>query len=251
MQSTTLRQQGQIDEGPDDGVALSSGVCDGRLDRRQFDMAATAIERFEDYLCHATQGTDVDRTRKGQLREDEYDPDGRHKRPSTTRHHRTNSRYHASSNKAQSVARARNPLVPTLTLNINHPIAPHGTSKQHQSVAWNNSSINNYSAPLPENPTPGLQLPAWRRPARSTATPSHHEVTTQTDSLLGSATILYEPVCEQGLEEENHYADQDPNEGFQRHGVAGKADEEGDGEYDQRYFDETGRWVEEGVEARY
>ena len=48
-------------------------VGNGQLDWRQFDMVAKAIEKFEDYLHSATNGTDGDRARKTFIREDEYD----------------------------------------------------------------------------------------------------------------------------------------------------------------------------------
>ncbi|KAI1116627.1 hypothetical protein F5Y14DRAFT_448786 [Nemania sp. NC0429] len=43
------------------------------LDWYQFDMVAKAVEKFENYLYHATDGTDGDRARKAAIRNDKYD----------------------------------------------------------------------------------------------------------------------------------------------------------------------------------
>ncbi|KAL2161688.1 hypothetical protein VTH06DRAFT_8250 [Thermothelomyces fergusii] len=62
------------DDEIDEGVAPSPRKDGGRLDFRQFDMVAQTIESFEDYLTSATSGTDADRARVGQIRDDNYDP---------------------------------------------------------------------------------------------------------------------------------------------------------------------------------
>jgi hypothetical protein len=67
--NNTVTDQGEntVDKGTPRRVAGN-----GRLDRRQFEMVAEAMEKFEDYLYSATNGTDSDRARKEFIREDDY-----------------------------------------------------------------------------------------------------------------------------------------------------------------------------------
>ncbi|KAI0556213.1 hypothetical protein F4679DRAFT_591076 [Xylaria curta] len=69
MSSTVLCQG----EEADDGLTPRQLPGTGLLNWRQFDMVAKAVEKFENYLYNATNGTDGDRARKAAIREDEYD----------------------------------------------------------------------------------------------------------------------------------------------------------------------------------
>jgi hypothetical protein len=79
MRSTLVAQEGERSKG-----ILHLGAGDGRLDWRQFDMVAAAIEKFEDYLQCATNGTDGDRARTAFIRADEWDHRNSPQKPAYT-----------------------------------------------------------------------------------------------------------------------------------------------------------------------
>ncbi|KAL4739363.1 hypothetical protein BDV11DRAFT_215286 [Aspergillus similis] len=243
MQSTALGEQDEIDEGADDGVTPYSRVGENRLDWRQFDMVAKAIERFEDYLYHATQGTDVDRARKGQLREDEYDPQ---QTPQTPAYNPLPSYQQRPPRQQQQQAPARRlgqkTTGPKPGAQYQPPYRPPGV-EQETPVRRSEQQQQQQPQQRPHPRKPNTRAPPPR------VAPSSSQYSNSQASRSNNTNR--QPPKKRNDSRWRITADQDAHEGSEGYGTAGDGYKDGDGEDGQGYFDDAARWDEEGMETRY